>query len=184
MRYGVIRVSPELPPPHVQRGLIEAAGCDAILEERVATAATQRNLFHLLYGLKAGDEVLAHSLAVFEATTGELARLLRHLLETGVSLRITGAAPVQTLAPNGAVPQALVMLADHETSRPAREVTRRRARVKDAPLTQHQLKFARDMHRRGHSMRAIGLLFQLAPNEIAELIRARPGAAPDADVMA
>lgn len=182
MRYGVVRVSPELPPPNVQRRMIDAAGCDAVLEERTPTAGSQRNLFHLLYGLRAGDEVLVHSLAAFEATTGELARLLRHFFEAGVTLRVTGGSRLESLAPQGPIPRALVMLADHETSRPVREPARRRARVKDAPLTQHQLKFARDMHRRGHSMRSIGLLFQLAPNEIAELIRGRPGQPHDADL--
>lgn len=177
MRYGVVRVSPELPPPNVQRRLIETVGCDTVLEERQPTAASQRNLFHLLFGLRAGDEVLVHSLAVFEATTGELARLMRRFFEQGVTLRVTGGSRVQTLAPDGPVPRALVMLAEHETSRPAHEPARRRPRARDALLTQHQIRFARDMHRRGHSMRAIGLIFQLAPNEIAEILRSRNGSA-------
>ena len=177
MRYGVVRVSPDLPPPNVQRRLIETAGCDFILEERLPTASTQRNLFHLLYGLKSCDEVLVHTLSSFEASTGELARLLRHFFEAGVTLRMTGGSRVESLAPDGPIPRALVMLADHETSRPAREPPRRRPRAGEATLTQHQLKFARDMHRRGHSMRSIGLLFQLAPNEVAELIRGKPSSA-------
>jgi len=178
MRYGVVRVSPDLPPPNVQRRLIETAGCDVILEERLPTASSQRNLFHLLRDLKAGDEVLVHGLASFEASTGELARLMRHFFEAGVTLRLTGGSRIETLGPEGPIPRALVMLADHEASRPAREPVRRRSRVKDTPLTQHQLRFARDMHRHGHSMRSIGLLFQLAPNEIAELIRGKAGSVP------
>lgn len=177
MRYGVVRVSPDLPPPNVQRRMIEVAGCDIVLEERQPTAASQRNLFHLLFGLKTGDEVLVHTLGAFEATTGELARLMRRFFESGVTLRVTGGSRVESLAPEGAVPRALVMLADHETSRPAREPARRRPRTKDTLLTQHQIRFARDMHRRGHSMRAIGLIFQLAPNEIAEILRGRNGSA-------
>lgn len=179
MRYGVVRVSPDLPSPGIQRRLIEAAGCDIVLEERQPTAASQRNLFHLLFGLRRGDEVLVHALGVFEATTGEIARLMRHFFEAGVTLRVTGGSRVESLAPEGPIPRALVMLADHETARPAREPARRRAKFKNVPLTQHQLKFARDMHRRGHSMREIGLLFQLAPNEIAELIRSRVGSAQE-----
>ena len=175
MRYGIVRISPDLPPPNVQRRLVEAAGCDIVLEERPASASSQRNLFHFLYGLKSGDEVLVHGLSSFEATTGELARLVRHFFEAGVTLRVTGGSRVESLAPDGPIPRALVMLADHETRRPSQTPVRQRARTKDTPLTQHQLKFARDMHRRGHSMRSIGLLFQLAPNEIAELIRGKPG---------
>jgi DNA invertase Pin-like site-specific DNA recombinase len=177
MRYGVVRVSPDLPPPNLQRRLIEAVGCDVVLEERPPSAYSQRNLFQLLYGLKAGDELLVHSLSVLAASTGELARLMRHLLETGVTLRITGGSRLESLAPDGSVPRALAMLADHESARRAAKPDRHRPRSKGtAPLTQHQLKFARDMHRRGHSMREIGLLFQLAPMEIAGLIRGQPRA--------
>jgi len=178
MRYGVVRVSPGLPPPNVQRRLIETAGCDVVLEERLSTSSSQSILFQLLYGLKLGDEVLVHDLSSFEANTGELARLLRHFFEAGVTLRLTGGSRVESLAPDGSIPRALVMLADHETRRPSHEPARRKARVKDTPLTQHQLRFARDMHRHGHSMRSIGLLFQLAPSEIAELIRGKADPAP------
>jgi len=176
MRYGVVRVSPDLPPPNVQRRLIEATGCDIVLEERQPTAASQRNLFHLLFGLKRGDEVLVHTLAAFEATTGDLARLLRHFFEAGVTLRVTGGSRIESLAPEGPIPRALVMLADHETARPAHEPARRRAKFRNVPLTQHQLRFARDMHRRGHSMREIGLLSQLAPMTSAAM--SPPGCAP------
>lgn len=171
MRYGVLRTSPDLPPPNLQRRLIEAAGCDAVLEEGRPTPATQKNLLHFLNGLRPGDEVLVHDLASFALTTGELARLLRRFFEAGVTLRIVGGSQLESLSPSGAMPRALALLADHEARRPSPEATRRRIRAADTPLTQHQLKFARDMHRRGHSMRAIGLLFRLSPNEVARLLR-------------
>lgn len=177
MRYGVVRVSPNLPPPTVQRRLIESAGCDVLLDERQPTPASQRILFQFLLSLKTGDEVMVHAPAAFEATTGELARLLRYFFESGVTLRITGGSRAESFAPQGPIPRALSLLADYEASRSIEEPTRRRVRLKNAPLTQHQLKFARDLHRRSHSMRSIGLLFQLAPNEMAELIRGRPSSA-------
>jgi hypothetical protein len=172
MRYGVVRSSSELPPPSVQRRLIETAGCDIVLEEGEPQASTHRSLLTLLHGLQRGDEVLVHGLESLDATTGELAHLLRRFFEAGVTLRILGGSQVEVLAPNGAIPRALALLADHETRRPAPTVSRRRNRAADAPLTQHQLKFARDMHRRGYSLRAIGLLFRLTPNEVAKLLRA------------
>lgn len=176
MRYGVLRISPDLPPPGVQRRLIETAGCDAVLEEARPTPATQKNLLHFLHNLKSGDEVLAHDLETFELTTGELARLLRRFFEAGVTLRLVGGSQMESLSPSGAMPRALALLADHEARRPAQALTRRRPRIADPPLTQHQLKFARDLHRRGHSMRAIGLLFRLSPNEVAQLLRRPAGA--------
>lgn len=170
MRYGVIRTSPDLPTPSVQRRLIETAGCDIILEQGQPPAANHRSLLTLLFGLQRGDEVVVHGLESLDATTGELARLMRRFFEAGVTLKIVGGSQVEVLAPVAAIPRALALLADHESRRPA-VARERRPRASESPLTQHQLKFARDMHRCGHSMRAIGLLFRLAPNEIAKLLR-------------
>lgn len=181
MRYGVVRSSPELPPPSVQRRLIETVGCDIVLEEGDPNVASHRSLLVLLFGLRRGDEVIVHGLECLDATTGELARLIRRFFEVGVTLRIVGGSRIEALTPTGAIPRALALLADHETRRPHRTVTRRRARSADASLTQHQLKFARDMHRRGHSMRAIGLLFRLSPNEVAKLLRSDRSDTPDAE---
>lgn len=172
MRYGVVRSSPELPPPSVQRRLIETAGCDIILQEGDPQASSHRRLLTLLLSLNRGDELIVHGLESLDATTGELACLLRRFFEAGVTLKIVGGSQSEILSPSGPIPRALALLADHETRRPAKVAGHRRSWAADAPLTQHQLKFARDMHRRGHSMRAIGLLFRLAPNEVARLLRA------------
>lgn len=184
MRYGVLRTSPDLPPPSLQRRLMETAGCDAFLEESYPTPADQKNLLHFLGALKRGDEVLVHGLEAFELTTGELARLLRRFFEAGIVLRIVGGSRVETLSPDGSMPRALALLADHEARRPAQSSARRRLRAAEAPLTQHQLKFARDMHRRGQSLRAIGLLFRLPPNEVARLLRAPVAAEAEDDADA
>jgi hypothetical protein len=184
MRYGVVRSSPELPPPSVQRRLIEAVGCDIVLEEGDPNVASHRSLLVLLFGLRRGDEVVVHGLECLDATTGELARLIRRFFEAGVTLKIVGGSRLEALAPTGAIPRALALLADHEARRPRRTATRRRTRSTDAALTQHQLKFARDMHRRGHSMRAIGLLFRLSPNEVAKLLRADRADPSDVDADA
>lgn len=170
MRYGVIRISADLPPPSVQRRRIEAAGCDLVLDDG------PRSLRRLSPTLAAGDEVLAHGLEAFDLTTGELARLLRRFFEVGVTLRLVGGSQIEVLSPEGRIPRALALLADHEARHPRAGHDRRRGRAPDSPLTQHQLKFARQMHRRGHSMRAIGLIFQLSPGEIAALLREQPGA--------
>ena len=175
MRYGVIRISPELPPAHVQRRLIEMTGYDVILEERASTPAGRKILMQLLQGLKAGDEVIVHSLESFDASLGDLVRLLSRFHEADVTLRLVGGAQVENLAPRGPMPTALALLARHEARHPTPPPTRRRARSNPAPLTTHQVQFARDMRRRGHSMRAIGLVFQLSPEEVTALIGRDPG---------
>jgi|GEM_PF-2194142 len=181
MRYGVVRSSPELPPPSVQRRLIETAGCDIVLQEGDPQASTHRSLLTLLLSLSRGDELIVYELESLDASTGELATLLRRFFEAGVTLKILAGDQPEVLAPDGTMPRALSLLADHETRHPSRgSPGQRRTRMPETPLTQHQLKFARDMHRRGHSMRAIGLLFRLTPNEVARLLRtSRSGDAGD-----
>lgn len=180
MRYGVVRISSDLPPPSLQRRLIEAAGCDLVLDENHPIVADTQALRRKLERLEPGDEILVHSLETFDLTTGGLARLIRRLFETRVTLRIVGGARVETLSPEGPIPRVLALLADFESRRPTAQTVRRRARAQVSPLTQHQLKFAREMHRRGHSIRAIGLLFRLAPSEVAQLLRV-PASTGEAD---
>ncbi|MBL8770996.1 MAG: hypothetical protein JNK30_06395 [Phenylobacterium sp.] len=165
MRYGVVRPSPDLPPASVQRRRIEMAGSDVIVADGAHRLWAARPL------LAPGDEILVYALEAFGLTTGELARLLRRLLEIGVTLRIVGGSQGETLTPEGGVPRALALLADYEARHPRAVGERRRGRATGSPLTQHQLKFARQMHRRGHSMRAIGLIFQQSPTEMAALLR-------------
>lgn len=178
MRYGVIRISGDLPSGELQRRLIEMTGCDVILEERSSTAAGRKMLMQLLHGLKDGDEVVVHSPEAFDVGVGDLARLLRRFHESGVTLRLVGGVQVESLPPRGAIPKALALLADHAVRHRTPAPTQRRQRTSSAPLTPHQLRFARDMRRRGHSMREIGLVFQLSPDEITALI-GRSGDAPD-----
>jgi DNA invertase Pin-like site-specific DNA recombinase len=173
LRYGVIRSAPDLPTPAQQRRGIETAGCDVLLEQPSFTANGRNALRHRLRTLRRGDELLLHDLAVLGASTGALAVILRRLFEAGVAVRLTGGPQIVTLAPVDPIPRVLAVLADHESARPEKPLVRRRAHPRAAQLTQHQIRYARDMHRRGHSLRAIGLLFQLAPTEIAAVIRAR-----------
>lgn len=170
-RYGVIGASPDLPSPSIQLRQIRSAGCDVILEANSPFLPDHKRLLRVLHGLRRGDEVIVHSLESLDVTTGELARLLRRFFEVGVTLKIVGGSQHETLAPDGPIPRALALLADHESRRPVQKEARRSPRTADAPLTRHQLKFAQDMHRRGHSMRAIGLLFRLPPNAVAKLLR-------------
>jgi hypothetical protein len=170
MRYGLVRELPELSPLGVQRRLVTNAGCEVILSEGSPTPTGQMNLFCLLSGLKPGDELVVQSLDVFQATTGELAVLLRRFHEVGVTLHfVGGAATREVLIPVDPVPKVLSLLADHEARRPTR-TSRRRSREHRKVLTVHQITHARDQLRKGESLRSIGLLFQLTPKEVLDLI--------------
>ena len=145
MRYGIIRISPRLPAPEDQRRRIEAVGCDVVFEERSHAPSGQNILLPLLQRLTLGDQVIVHSLEVFEATVGDLTRTLRAFNDSGVTLRLVGGGEVETLEPVRPTPRALTLLADYEERHPTRPTTHRRARAEPSTLTSHQLKFARDM---------------------------------------
>ncbi|WP_309091686.1 recombinase family protein [Phenylobacterium sp.] len=174
MRYGIVRESPSLPPPSVQRRILEGAACDVVLQEGQPTPEAQRRLARLLFGLKAGDEVLVHSLDVFQRSTGELAQLIRNFLEVGVTLRIVGeSSEPEVLKPSEHVLRVLSLLAEHESRRPARGPPGASSRLNSGSrnaLSKYQIDHARKLHREGASLRAIGLLFQVSPNEIWEAI--------------
>lgn len=178
MRYGVIRSSPQLPTLEDQRRVVEGAGCQAVFEERAHASVGQSRLLPLLERLKTGDEVVVHNLDAFDASIGDLVRMMRGFCDVGVSLRILEADTLEVLEPLRPTPRVLALLADYEERHPTRSPTRRRARAVEPLLTPHQLKFARDMQRRGYGMREIGLLFRLSPNEITILMstgeRGRP----------
>ena len=185
MRYGVIGLSPKLPDPDDQRRAIQDAGCDMLLEDPPSRLADQGSLLPLLARLRQGDEVLVHSLEVFRASTGEIAVLLLAFQANGVTLRLVGGQTLETLAPSASPPRSLTLLAEHERRRPTRSSARRRACSTARTLTPHQLRFALDMHRRGYSLREIGLLFQLSPKEVSMALgRGAPiadGSHPPAD---
>ncbi|ACG77079.1 site-specific recombinase, resolvase family [Phenylobacterium zucineum HLK1] len=170
MRYGVVRESPSLPPPAVQRRLLDGAACDVVLQEGQPTPEAQRRLARLLFGLKPGDEVLVHSLDVFQRSTGELAQLIRNFLEVGVSLRIVGdRAEGEALKPEQNVLKVLSLLAEHESRRPSRTPPGAGSRFNSGSrnaLSKYQVDYARKLYREGASLRSIGLLFQVSPNEV------------------
>ena len=182
MRYGVIRSSPRLPVIGDQRRKAEEFGCQAIFEERAHAAAGQSRLLPLLERLKAGDEVVVHSLDAFDASIGDLVRLTRGFCDVGVSLWILGGETADILEPEQPTPRVLALLADFEERHPSRTPTRRRARAIEPLLTPHQLKFARDMHRRGYGVREIGLLFRLSPTEITALLSGSKRGQPTSEV--
>jgi len=174
MRYGLIRDASFLPPPAEQRVLLESLGCDVVIQERGAAQEAALRIDRLLGGLKDGDELVVQSLVVFLKTTGEVAQTVRALLSQGA--RITVAASeteITTIEPAPAVIAALDMLADHESRRPSPRAVRSRGRIGGGsrnPLSPYQVDYARRLHGEGASLRAIGLLFQLSPEDVLRLI--------------
>ena len=174
MRYGLIREATFLLPPLEQRRILEALACDTIIHERNSGFEGARRITRLLFSLSSGDELAVQHLGVFLCSTGEVARHLRDLLEIGAHI-VVASAPDQAvrLSPMPALVQALTLLADHESLRPNVPLARPPGRIGGGsrkPLSQYQIEYARKLHNQGASLRSIGQLFQVSPEDIWKLI--------------
>ncbi len=163
-----------MPPAIVQRRLLKEADCDVLLEEGTPDAEAQRRLSRFLQPLGSGDEVLVHGLDVFQRPTGQLAKLLRDLLERGATLRILGEAPENALIePSEQAVKLLCLLTEHEIRRAIHPSHAASPGVRSGGhkgLTKHQIQHARKLYKDGSSLRSIGFLFQVSPNEVWKAI--------------
>lgn len=174
MRYGLIRDAAFLPSPSEQRVILEGLACDSIVHERNNGVEGARRVARLLFGLKPGDELVVQNLGAFLSSTGEVARRLRDILEIGASILVASApGQVTRLGPSEAAIQTLALLADHEALRPNVPLNRPSGRIGGGsrkPLSQYQIEYARKLHNQGASLRSIGQLFQISPEDIWKLI--------------
>lgn len=180
MRYAIIRGGEGLPPPDVQRQGLNGIPYDLAFEEGAATRKGQDWLFSHLQQLKGGDEVLLWDLDVLQLSTAELLTLLLRLFEGGVTVRLTKGARPETLNLADGAPRTMRLLAEHEARRPSRPPPTRRGRSSRRPLSPYQVKYARQLLLRGTSRRAVGLLFQLAPDELSEQLAGSDDSSLDA----
>jgi hypothetical protein len=172
MRYAIIRGGGGLPSPDLQSRGLRGAEYDVAFQEIAATRKGQEWLLAHLQRLKAGDEILIWSLGVLLLSTGELVLLLQSLFERGVVVRVAESGRLETLNPPDDAPGILSLLAEHEGRRPSRGSPVRRVRQRRRPLTPYQVKYARQLLRRGASRRSVGLLFQMAPEELSAQLEA------------
>lgn len=153
---------------------MEALSCDVVLQEREATGEAVRRVDRLLFGVKPGDEVVVQSLMVFLKTTGEVVQTLRNLLDLDASVIVASSLEDQfRMEPQAPVIAALNLLAEHESRRPIQTLAKPAGRIGGGsrkPLSPYQVKYARKLHAEGESLRAIGLLFQISPQDVWELV--------------
>lgn len=174
MRYGIIVEGPRAPSAEVQRALMATQACDVIVAESAMTAEARRRIGRLIGRLKQGDELAVHGLEAFGQTTGELVLMLREIFRSGASVAILGESGEATKLGAEATPGDLVnALAEHElSSTVTRAPLRRRRGGVGGPLrlTAHQIDYVRKLHAEGTSPRAIGLLFQVTPDDVWQIV--------------
>ncbi len=171
MKLGIVREALYLPAPASQRQALAAHGCANVREEQGSDFVADRRIQRLVCALHAGDEVMVYSLGVLVRPQGRPGRVLRDILEAGVILTLAPSrtAPVSFRADTDIM--ALVCaIADHERGRnvsPAKSVHQGGSRNR---LSKYQMEYARRLYAEGESLRVIGLLFQLSPNHVLDVV--------------
>lgn len=173
MRYGIIVEGPHPPSAEVQRGLLAPHGCDVIVEERAMTPDARRRLMRLISRLKRSDELVVHGLEAFGQTTGGLVQLLREVFRRGAAVVVVREAKQRVrFEPEASLSALVNALADHEAGQALPTgLRRRRGEVgRRIQLTAHQIEYIRKLHAEGASPRAIGLLFQVTPDDVWRIL--------------
>lgn len=154
--------------------MLESLRCDLIIEEQDSTQEALRHLDRFLLRVKPGDQIVVQDLLAFMKSTQKLALLLRDLLELDASIVVAASpeAPIM-IRPEESAIAALTLLAAHESRRiPASMIkgSRRINSTNPNQLSKHQIAYARRLHADGESLRAIGLLFRISPQEVSEIV--------------
>ncbi len=170
-----------LPSLRSQNDLIARAGCDATRVISGTELVAHRRVLRAIAGLKAGDELVVVNLSVVSRRPGSVAEMVRNLLELGVTLRLAGGSDAEAvISPDGPSLDALAHIAEAERLI-QRDVRPGHPGGSKRPLSKYQIEYARRLHTAGESLRAIGLLFQLPPAEIWDLINEPIEEPADAD---
>ncbi len=168
MRYAIARGGVGLAPASVQRDRLQSMGFDMLLQEDSPTRESQKALTHLLARLRADDEVALCSLEVLQLQTADLVLLLQRFQETGIKILLVDTLGAEDLSRSSAA-RLLDLMSRNELSWAPRSSGAERKRP-SLKLTRYQIHYARELRRRGESLRAIGLLFQISPGDLQTLI--------------
>jgi len=181
LRYGIVRVASYLPTADWQWAMLEGLGCDLVQEVYGEDFATDRRVGHVLFQLAKGDEIVVHNLAVLARNMVQTVRVLRNLIELDVSVLVSAdGSAVNAITSADSAFDVLAFLAEQEHQRFPDSAMPDRRRVQGGshnPLSKYQIDHARKLYAQGTSLRAIGLVFQVSPNDVWSAI-APPGVVP------
>lgn len=174
MRQGIVREALYLPPVDVQRQALAAYGYDDLREEKGSDFVADRRIHRLIADRRPGDEIVVHSLGVLTRPQGRPARTVCNLLEAGLVLTLVSLhQPAVRFTAFGEAMALASALADHERGRNVQPLTSVHQGGSRNHLSKYQIEYARRLYADGKSLRAIGLLFQLSPNHVLEIVTPR-----------
>jgi hypothetical protein len=171
VRQGIIRDAVFLPPVAYQRDVVQSAGCDQIRDEQGSDFIADRRVQALVQSLQPGDEIVVCGFGALCRPQGQPAQVLRDIFETGVVLKIA-ASPSRVRAYSSETPLSdlLELIAEHERARPGgRKKSVHQGGSKNR-LSKYQVEYAKKLYAEGESLRSIGLLFQMSPSHVLDLV--------------
>jgi len=171
LRYGLIRETSYLPTPEWQRRTLEGLKCEVIQQLSGEDFLTDQRIGQVLFQLSKGDEIVVHNVAIFARTMAQAIRVLHSLLELDVTVLVGPEADRINARDN--VLDVLAILAGQEHQRYTDAEPLDRTRVQGGsqnPLSRYQIEYARKLYSQGSTLRSIGMLFQVSPNEIWKAI--------------
>lgn len=165
---GLIHLGLALSEAQQERQLA-AAGADTFW--RIADDARGRQqLDQLVAGLGVGATLHVTGLDAFGRSLPELLRLVRGLMETGVTIKVVEAEATSVITPIEPVAEAMrAIVAFASSSRQAIEPAHSR-RPRTASLSEVQIKYARRLFSEGEPLRTIGLIMRVAPDDVWQAI--------------
>ena len=137
-------------------------------------ARGRQQLDQLVAGLGAGATVHVTGLDAFGRSLPELLRLVRGLLETGVTIKVVEAENTSVISPLEPVAEAMRTLVAFASSHRQAADTGHARRPRTATLSEVQVKYARRLFSDGEPLRTIGLIMRVAPDDVWKAISKQP----------
>lgn len=171
-RVGLIQLGLPLSEGQQER-LLAAAGADTFC--RIGDDARGRQqLDQLVSDLRAGATLHVTGLDAFGRSLPEVLRLVRGLLEMGVTIKVVEDEETSIIAPIEPVTQAMrILVAFASSNRQGLEPAHVR-RPRTASLSEVQIKYARRLFSEGEPLRIIGLIMRVAPDDVWKAISKPP----------
>lgn len=184
MRYGYARISSDDQHLDRQRHLLEAHGCDRIVEEVESGVKARRRLEALLSALQAGDELVIEQIDRLGRTAGATILLMDELHSQGVTMRVLALPLIDYDTPAGRyVAQTFAALAElfrseqRQRQRQGIEAARRAGRHlgRKQKMNGQQVAEAQSRIEAGEPVRVVARAYTVTPKTLRATLARKAG---------